>query len=183
MPRNVSLSLTGKPNTSGTILSGNKIINSNNYIPSEIATLKINIMNTIILPFNSKNWKILEENLVFIDIIKEKLLSFESKYPHINLQMYNDLVEAYESTIYLHMEVINLETQMYGLNNGSANMLIKTVMLRLKPELELYNLIIGRPKFNLGETYDTTITNKILLLLQIENITFEQIKNNLITNV
>lgn len=182
MPRNISLSLAGKPNYTTHVLGGNNIINNNNYIPNEISKLQISIMNTIIIPFNSKNWKVLEENLVFIDIIKEKLLSFETKYPNIDLQMYADLVEAYESTIYLHMEVINLEKQVYGLCNDSANILIKTVMLRLKPELELYNLIIGRPRLNLGETYNKTIINNILLLLQIENITFEQIKNNLLTN-
>lgn len=177
MPRNVSLSLTGKSNTNAFSLISNDNNNHNNYIPNEITMLKINIMNNIIIPFNSKNWKILEENLIFIDIIKEKLLSFSTKYPHIDLQIYNDLVNSCESTIYLHMEVNNLEKRIYGLNNGSANIIIKTAMLRLKPQLELYNLIIGRPKFNLGEKYDPTIINKILLLLEVEHITFEQIKN------
>jgi len=182
MPRNISLSLAGKPNYTTHVLGGNSAINNNNcnfYVPLEITMLKISIMNTIIIPFNNKNWKILEENLVFIDIIKEKLLACTTRYPNFDLQLYSDLVDACESTIYLHMEVINLEKQIYGLCNDSANILIKTVMLRLKPELELYNLIIGKPDIKAGQKYDNAILNKITTLLKIENITFEQIKNKI----
>ena len=64
-------------------------------------------------------------------------MNYTTKYPQIDLQLYSDLVDAYESTIYLHMEVINLEEKLYGLNNATANILIKTVMLRLKPEFKL----------------------------------------------
>lgn len=180
MPRNIGLSLSGNPKTNSISLAGHSSQTNNssdNYMPMEITMLKISIMNTIIIPFNSKNWKSLEENLIFIDIIKEKIMHYTSQYPQINLQIYNDLVDACESTIYLHMEVINLEEKLYGLNGTSANMLIKTAMLRLKPELELYNLIIGRPNFKSGETYNETTINKIISLLKVENITFEQIKN------
>ena len=186
MPRNISLSLSGKPISNTSTLVGNTnngTTNNNNsntnYIPIEVTMLKISIMNTIIIPFNSKNWKVLEENLVFIDIIKEKIMYCTTRYPQIDLQLYSDLVDACESTIYLHMEVINLEEKLYGLNNASANILIKTVMLRLKPEFELYNLIIGRPDFKSGQTYDTTILNNIITLLKVENITFEQIKSKI----
>ena len=183
MPRNITLSLAGNLVYKPTSLAGNSSSNSNmcsgDYIPIEITLLKISIMNTIIIPFNSKNWKVLEENLVFIDIIKEKLMNFSTRYPNIDLQLYTDLVNACESTIYLHMEVINLEESLYGLNCNSANILFKTAMLRLKPELELYNLIIGRPDPKLGQKYDTTILNNIITLLNVENITFEQIKNRI----
>ena len=55
-------------------------------------------------------------------------------------------------------------------------------MLRLKPEFELYNLIIGRPDFKSGKTYDQTMLNNIIILLKVENITFEQIKNKIKPN-
>jgi hypothetical protein len=182
MSRYVTSSLLGKsiPNTMS--LNGTQTIKSsnNNYLPVEITMLKISIMNTIIIPFKAQNWKVLGDNLVFIDIIKEKIFVYTSKYPQIDLQIYSDLVDAYESSIYFNIEITNLEERLYGLNNSSANMMIKTVMLRLKPELELYNLIIGRPNPKLGEIYDPLIIDKIISLLTVENITFEQIKSTLL---
>ena len=72
--------------------------------------------------------------------------------------MYSDIVNAYDAIIYLHMEVTNLEKILYcEYDNNTATMFIKTAMLKLKPELELYNLIIGRPIK--GETYKIHILN------------------------
>jgi len=182
MPRNIGFSLVGKPAPKSISLVGNssQFINSSNdntYVPSEINLLKINIMNTLIIPFHAKNWKVLEENLVFIDIIKDKLLTYVTRYPDVNLELYSELVEACETTIYLNMQVLNLENRLYGLGKSTANIMVRTAMLRLRPELELYHLILGRPDKKLGETYDKGTLNKMKELLTIENITYDQIKN------
>ena len=80
MPRNIGLSLSGTNNNSLLNLSGVIYgVNCNN-IPILVKKLKINIMNTIIIPFISKNWKTLKENLVFFENIKNKLNEYYSRY-------------------------------------------------------------------------------------------------------
>jgi hypothetical protein len=58
-----------------------------------------------------------------------------------------------------------------------STLVFRTTMIRLKPELELYNLVFGRPNFKVGENYKTEIVNDIIILLKMDNVTFEQIKN------
>lgn len=176
MPRNVGFSLSGKSNSSLLKLTGNKSNFECMIEPMEIKKLKINVMNTIIIPFNNKNWKVLEENLIFIDKIKEKLFLYTNKYPNIDLTFYSDSVDAYENNIYLHMEVVHLEKQLYRSIDGTSTMYVKTVMMKLNAEIELYNLIIGRPNKLNGEIYNQTILDNIIKLLQIEDITFTQIE-------
>ena len=52
----------------------------------------------------------------------------------------------------------NLEEVLYGSNCTMATMVFKTTMIRLKPEIELYNLILGTPKLKFGEKYNDHIT-------------------------
>jgi hypothetical protein len=171
----------GKPTSNLINMSGNQNqYGSNDYIPLEIITIKIKIMNTIVIPFNASNWKVLEENLVFIDIIQAKLTNLISRYPAIDLQIYLELVEMCSSTIFLHMKVFNLEGNLYGWNTDDATMFIKSVSLRFKPEIELYNILFGQPVFSVGQKYDPIKLTTISNLLKIENITFDQIKKKLI---
>ena len=182
--RSSGFSLNGRTSLTSLLkLYGNKTTNvCDQFEPLDIKNLKIDIMNTIIIPFGNKNWKVLEENLVFIDMIKGKLFLYSSKYPTIDLQLYSDIVDACETNIYFYMEIANLERQLYS-NDCSATIYIKTVMLKLKPEFELYNLIIGKPNITSGETYNSTIVNNIIKLLQIENITFLQISEKIKTMI
>lgn len=73
------------------------------------------------------------------------------------------------------MENTNLEEKLYCNNSNMSTMSFKTVMLRIKPEYEIYNLIFGKPNFKCEE-YNTDILNDILTLLHTYNVTFIQIK-------
>jgi hypothetical protein len=53
-------------------------------------------------------------------------------------------------------------------------------MIRLKPEIELYNLILGTPKLKFGEKYNVDVLKDLEVLLKVDNITFEKIKNYII---
>ena len=182
MPRNITSTLSGVKNTNLHVL-----INSGNNsgcgikLPNEVIRLKSQIMKFIIIPFMSKNWKVLEENLVFFDKIKSKVTTYTSRYHCIDLQLYSDLLEAFETAVFLHMEITTLEKKLYGSDCNMSTLLFKTTMVRLKPELELYNLVIGKPKLKLGEKYNSNILSDIQILLEMDNATFEQIKK-FITN-
>jgi len=53
-------------------------------------------------------------------------------------------------------------------------------MIRLKPEYELYDLIVGKPDRRKNEKYDEDTIHCIQSLLKIENINFQRIKENVI---
>lgn len=184
MPRNISLSMLGSKNQNYFNICGNNKVNRSNTntdadIPSEVKKIKIQILNYFIIPFMSKNWEVLEENLVFFDIIIEKLTLFNLKYPNLNLSIYVDLLQSFETSIFLNIENTNLEEKLYGGDCSMSTILFKTVMLRIKPEYEIYNLIFGKPNLNFGETYNMIILTDILVLLHTDNITFVQIKTNI----
>ena len=72
MTRNQSFSITGKNTNTIMSLKGFKYNESINEIPIEIKNIKIMIMNLIIVPFMSKQWKKLEENICFLDYSVKK---------------------------------------------------------------------------------------------------------------
>jgi len=180
MPKNIGLSLSGTNNISLLNLTGLTYGTNCHRIPILVKKLKINIMNTIIIPFMSKNWKSLKENLVFFENIKQKLTEYYNRYKLEELQIYSYLIEAFENAIFLQMELNNLEEVLYGSNCTMATMVFKTTMIRLKPEIELYNLILGTPKLKFGEKYNIDVLKDLEVLLKVDNITFEKIKNYII---
>ena len=178
MPKNIALSMSGARNLTYFNICGNTNSQSQSQsqnIPTEVKKIKLQIINYYIIPFMSKNCKALEENLVFFDVIMNKLVSFNTRYPNLNLQIYIDLLYIFETAVFLNMENTNLEEKLYCNNSNMSTMSFKTVMLRIKPEYEIYNLIFGKPNFKCEE-YNTNILNDILTLLHTYNVTFIQIK-------
>ena len=93
------------------------------------------------------------------------------------LLLYKELLSAFEIIVTQHNEISNFEKKLY--NDGNT-FIFKTTIIRLKPEYEIYNLILGKPE--LIKDYDKTILNKITRLLEIDNVTFDNIKNYILQN-
>jgi hypothetical protein len=55
-------------------------------------------------------------------------------------------------------------------------MIYKTTMIRLLPEYEIYNSILGRPKRELSQKYNEEIIIDIKKMMTSEKITFNKIK-------
>jgi len=165
------ISLTGK-NAIHHNLSG-KILFSQN-IPLEIKNLKIYILNNIILPLISKKWDILRENLFCLDNIKKKINLY---YSLDDLVIYKNIINVIEVIVNEHIELEELEKKVYGTKKEEfAKLVYKTTMIQLKPEYEIYNIIIGKPCRDLNTTYNEEIINDIIRLLKVENINFNKIK-------
>jgi hypothetical protein len=183
MRRNVRGSLTGVSSSNLHVLI--KQGNSNQcsgQIPAEVVKIKATIMRVIIIPSLAKNWKVLEENLIFFDSIQAKLTKLISKYPCLGLNLYVDLMNAFQTSVFMQIEIASLENKLYGSDCSTVTtLLFKTVMIRLKPELEFYNLVLGKPNLSAGEKYNTAVINDILLMLDVQNVTFEQMKNFITT--
>ena len=67
-----TLSLTGKNLYNRLNLSGKKFSNETTIV-LEIKKIKIHILNNLIIPLMSKQWKVLNENILCLNKLKKKL--------------------------------------------------------------------------------------------------------------
>lgn len=180
------MNLTGKKEINKMNLSG-KILDIQT-IPNEINNLKKKIMNDIIIPIVSKQWNILYENLFLLDYFNKKVNKYYEKYNLSELLVYKDLLVILHSLVEEHMQLEDLENKMYK-NKDSSNIgnedlsqvIYKTTMIRLKPEFELYDNIIGKPKREKNELYNEIIIKDIQDLMKNDNINFNKIKEIITT--
>jgi hypothetical protein len=61
--------------------------------------------------------------------------------------------------------------------NEVVSMIYKTSMIRLLPEYEIYNSILGRPKREKNESYNEKVISDIKKCIQSENTSFQKIKD------
>jgi len=174
------MNLTGKNNIHklNLNLSGKNSFVEN--IPLEVKSLKIKIMNSIIIPLISRQWNTLNENIFLLNTFKKSIQFYYNSYKLEELIIYKDLLNILEILIGEHIQLENMEKQMYGKSENSENltqMMYKTTMIRLKPEYEIYDNIIGKPKREKNDSYNEIIIKDIQLLLKNENITFNKIKD------
>jgi hypothetical protein len=169
-------SLTGKCISNKLNLTGKSQLKEQN-VSLEIKKMKILILNNLILPLISKQWKQLHENLFCIDNAKRKIEFYYNTYKLDDLLIYKEIIKAFELIIYEHQQLEDLEKKMYSESKDFSTIIYKTTNVRLKPEYEIYDNILGKPDKKLNEKYDEEIINYIQRLLAIENINFNKIKN------
>jgi hypothetical protein len=174
-------SLTGKNNSNSLHLSGknNKITNSKD-IPFEIISLKTLILTQFLLPLLSNQWDTLSQNILLLDTIKTKIHSYHffSAWRE-ELSIYSDLLNLLEKVLSEHRQLEEIEKKSIGLGSNEEVMsfVYKTTAIRLKPEYEIYNVILGKPQREKKETYKEEVLQEIRRLLVLENITFPKIKD------
>ena len=172
-----SLSLTGKQSFNPLNLTGKSLYNNNyNSSPYYVTKLKSIIFDRYITPILVKDWKVLKENLFKInDIIKRVDVYYENTKDE-SLVVYKYMLQIIKETINTMDELSTLEERLFDNGKDVAKITLKIPRIRLKPEMELYNLIIGKPDKNL---YDKNILIYISELLKTEYITFREIEKNI----
>jgi hypothetical protein len=177
-----NFSLTGKNHINTNNLLGKSNISKD--IPNDIKELKIQIMNSMILPIVSKKWNIISENMFHLEKLKQKIKYFIELYKLDELLIYIYLLDLLDLLVKEHEQFEELEQKMYG-SSGTGNsgysqeltyMVYKTTMIRLKPEYEVYDNIYGKPQISKNEFYDPLIIEDIKQLINKDNITFTKIK-------
>lgn len=175
-----SLSLSGKSSYNDINLYGRKTTGTIN-IPQDIKDIKIQILNKILLPLISKKWQTLRENLFCLDNLKKKVNSYYNIYKLDDLQIYKEILNTFEAVMAEHVQLEKLEKKIYASEDPAFHSAIyKTMPISLKPEYEIYNVILGKPNKNSDEKYDLVIISEIELLLRKNNIHFGMIKEFLL---
>jgi hypothetical protein len=172
-----TLSLTGKQSFNPLNLTGKSLYNNKyNSSPYYVTKLKSIIFDRYITPILVKDWKVLKENLFKInDIIKRVDVYYENTKDE-SLVVYKYMLQIIKETINTMDELSTLEERLFDNGKDVAKITLKIPRIRLKPEMELYNLIIGKPDKNL---YDKNILIYISELLKTEYITFREIEKNI----
>jgi hypothetical protein len=163
--------LSGKFNYESTLSGKIEIKIDHNY--DKIKEIKIYLLNKILLPAIQNNWDKLKENLLCLENIQNKLNYYSEKYPLGELDYYKNLIQLTELLMIKDKEIKLLEKQ----NNYSddiTTIFYKTCYIKLKPEYEIYNLILGKPTKKEG--YNPNIINNINIMLKKDNISFQEIK-------
>ena len=180
-----SISLSGKQN-------GEKKRNHSIVIPNKIKELKVKILNDYLIPLYSKQWTILKENMFFIFDIQRRIAEFIQLYKSDEFAVYIDLLKV----LSMFMDNYNLlqfqEENIHGNKNGEKSMtksnetmrmIFQTAMIKLLPEYEIYNSILGKPNRESKQVYDQCIIEDIKDMLVQENITFYKIKECILHKV
>ena len=136
--------------------------------PLEIEKLKVFILNQWVLPFTSKQWDVLGENLLFIDVLKQKINLYQSI--DSSLELYKDFIEVIAYAYHEHVRLVELEQPCSQLSLST-----KLPPIRIKPEYEIYHLLFGKGKYDVG------ILDDLVRLLAIPFMTLEQIREILST--
>ena len=166
-----TLSLTGKHNYNPLNLTG--INNKSQSSPHYVIKIKRIIFDRYITPVLSKNWDVLKKNLFQINTILNKLDIYYENTKDETLLVYKYMLEVIKNTINTTEELNTLEDRLFDTGKDVAKINFKLPRIRLRPEMELYNLIIGKPDKNL---YDKHILEYISELLKIEYIPFNEIE-------
>ena len=171
----MSHNLTGFNKINKITLSGKNDVMYNNT-SYKIKLLKDNIINTYLVPLFSKQWNILNENVFFIDHYSQQLISFYKTYKLDELLVYIELLKILKLLLDKHNLLIDVESQFKIKQdpNEIVSIIYKTSMIRLLPEYEIYNSILGRPK---TEGYNENAIIDIKKCIQLENTSFLKIKD------
>jgi hypothetical protein len=173
-------SLSGKEVVYKWNLKG-KIYSDVSNIPLQIKKLKIRIMDTLLLPLLSKQWNVLQNNLFLLDSFKQKINFYYNSYKLEEILLYKDIISLCELFVTQNSQLVEAEEKMYNLNSSNKNItnisfVYKTTMIKLKPEYEIYDSILGKPQKIHKQTYNEIIVQEIQKLITEENITYDKIK-------
>ena len=150
-------------------------------ISLKIKRIKQQILEHYLVPIFSNNFEILNQNLFLVDKIQKNLTSYYNTYKLDELSIYIELlkiVKILSENNKLVQDYENKSNKKLNANEVSS-IFFKTTKVRLLPEYEIYDSIIGKPKKELNEKYNFEIIQYIEQLMRTENITYNIIKQQI----
>lgn len=155
----------------------------NAIITLKVKKIKDKILQNYLIPLFTKQWNVLKENIFFIDEMLNKINYYYDIYKLNELLVYIELLKVLKILIENHKLLENYDGSVSGKRdpNEVMSMVFKTSMIRLLPEFEIYDSILGKPSRELNEKYDEKIINHISLLLGQDDITYHKIKEFIVS--
>jgi hypothetical protein len=168
-------SLTGKNEHNKINLAGK---NDNRVSPNyKINNLKQYILTNYIIPLYSEQWHIINNNKLLIDETINQTNLYYKLYKLDDLAIFLELLKTFKILIDKNdmLNDFNLKDKSkteYD-KNSIISMVYKTTKIRILPEYELYNSILGKPAKQ--SPYNEEIINDIKTLMTRPNITYDAI--------
>ena len=176
----MSFSLTGKPSVYHNLTGKNKDRLLSIHV--EVKKIKISILNTYLLPFLSKKWSKINENLFLLDQWKEKIDFYYKCFKIEELLVYKDILYILDVFMQQYTQLEDMEKKLYGTSSSAGSkeqiisMVYRTTMIKLKPEYELYDAILGKENRDANKNYKEDIIKDIQKQMILENTDFQKIK-------
>ncbi len=168
-------SLTGANKINTLNLTGKSMTFGAGKEPYYVTRLKKIIFNRFITPLYTKNWKIIEQNIFSLSDILLKLQKYSKEANCEDLETYSTLLTIIVELLGEHNHYENLEKMFYS-GDAVGTIKFKMPKIRMRPEYELYKLIIGKPKK--FKDYDDRVLKYIASLLNTEYAEFDKISDS-----
>jgi hypothetical protein len=167
----MTIHLTGMNNRNELNLNGKSdmMVSSS----TKINHLKKFILSNYIIPLYAEQWDIIDNNRLLIDQTINQINTYYKLYKLEELTIYLELLKVLKILIEkntLLNELKDKPKQLYDKNN-IISLVHKITKIRILPEYELYNSIIGKPTKQ--NPYNEYIVNDIKLLMARPNITYD----------
>lgn len=175
----MTINLTGKNDRNEINLTG-KIDTklSPNY---KINNLKKYILTNYILPLYTEQWQIINNNKLLIDETIKQICIYYKLYKLDDLLVFLELLKIFKMLIDKN-DILNSlkdKTKIAYDKNSIISMVYKTTKIRILPEYELYNSILGKP--NKKSPYNEDVIKDIKQLMTRPNITYDSISEYIYT--
>jgi hypothetical protein len=177
----MTINLTGKNERNEINLTGK---NHNKMSPNyKINNLKKYILKNYIIPLYSEQWQIINNNKLLLDETINQTNMYYKLYKLDDLAIFLELLKIFKILIDKNDMLIDLNLKDKAKRaydkNSIISMVYKTTKIRILPEYELYNSILGKP--NKQTPYNESIINDIKTLMTRPNITYDAINEYLHT--
>jgi hypothetical protein len=173
----MTINLTGINNRNEMNLTGKTDMASTPSL--KISNLKKYILSNYIVPLYSEQWQIINKNKFFIDETIKKINIYYKLYKLEELTVFLGLLTVLKILIEKNdmlNDVVDKTKRTYD-KNTIMSMVYKTTKIKILPEYELYNSIIGKPTRQ--NPYDENIISDIKVLMVKPNITYDIISEYL----
>lgn len=187
----MSHSLTGHTHFNFNNLKGTHM-NQTQPIPIKIKKIKERIVTDYLIPIFTNQWSTINENICFIENIQKNINYYYKTYKLDELGIYVELLKIIRILMDNKETIVNYENKITNksinksnnqtnqtnntISNDVVSILFNTTKIRLRPEYEIYDSIIGKPNKELNETYSNDIIWIIKKQLEQENMTYQKIK-------
>lgn len=149
---------------------------SNAMIDVATTEIKTRVIDAIIIPYMSQNWKCLEENMFLLEMFNNEIDQIIARAPNADMMIYKDLIGVIEVSFMQQLEITYLEKRLYAGEDAAATLVVKLDAIRMKPEMELYDLILGKPDQKKGCAYEDAILTEIAQLMKNRRANFANIR-------